>query len=192
MTMITTIAALTFLSTAHTQNKRCEYLNPDFTYEIIENSGNIRFNDRSVDKDSIRDYIFHWQFGKNEVASGNRPLVNMSARQCSPVILTIEDGQGCSKTITKAVIKNCEELKPEFTWEYLEPAAAIQFIDASEPGGTVVDYSVNWNFENKMDSQEGQPLIEVSTEVKRFFAELTITNKEGCSKTVSKVIFFER
>ena len=102
----------------------------------------------------------------------------------SLLVLTITANFGYSQTTPP-----CNDVIPSFSYHVNPAAGGIQFTDESKLLSSEVSYTCSWDFGNDMVSNERNPFISC-TEKKTFQVKLTVTDSNGCSKTVEKEITY--
>lgn len=81
---------------------------------------------------------------------------------------------------------NCDGFNPDFTYEFNLPAGGVQFKDASGLL-TSTSLSYHWDFNQGYTSEEQSPFM-VFNEEKSYLIKLEVTDNNGCTATVEKVI----
>jgi len=81
---------------------------------------------------------------------------------------------------------NCDGFNPDFTYVLNLPAGGIQFKDAS---GLLTSTSLtyHWDFDQGYTSEEQSPFV-VFNEEKSYLIKLEVTDNNGCTATVEKVV----
>lgn len=81
---------------------------------------------------------------------------------------------------------NCDGFNPDFNYTFNLPAGGIQFKDASGLL-TSTSLSYHWDFDQGHTSEKQSPFM-VFSEEKSYQITLKVTDNNGCTATVKKVV----
>jgi len=147
----------------------------------------IRFNDTSVDVDGYVKSRF-WDFGDGANSTERNPSHIYAEKGTHCVILVVEDNTG--KMNSSQLILNIKNIPPvaDFTYSPNDPdkAEEITFKDmANDPDGKILRYK--WDFGDGHTSNNSNAIHSYDGEG-RFVISLTVTDEEGESDTVQKIV----
>lgn len=142
------------------------------------------FVDESVDEDGSV-VSWSWDFGDGDTSSRREPDHRFSDSGVHHVTLTVEDDDGNQDSISKPVM--VVNLPPMAGFQASTTSAQvgdeIRFTDgSSDPEGKSLQY--DWDFGDGSSSGERSPVHEFG-EAGTFTVELTVTDSEGASDSVS-------
>ncbi len=147
----------------------------------------IKFNDTSVDVDGYVKSRF-WDFGDGTYSTEKNPSHTYAEKGTYFIILVVEDNTG--KTNSSQLIVNIQNIRPvaDFTYSPKDPdkGEKITFNDkANDPDGKVL--RCEWTFGDGHASNNSNPIHSYDVEG-RFIVSLTVTDEEGESDTVQKIV----
>ncbi|MBI2969020.1 MAG: PKD domain-containing protein [Bacteroidetes bacterium] len=157
---------------------------------------NICFTDISVAGDApINSWT--WDFGSGPISTGQNPCNTYGTAGTYTVFFTIEDTNGCedSYTLTNGIVVHDPPV-PNFTTDKSISCtfpATIQFTDNSTAGAVNggAPASWSWDFGDASPNGTGQTVSHTYNTPGSYIVDMTVTDQNGCTATVSKPILID-
>ncbi len=159
---------------------------PDFAFTQSASCKPSAVNFQDLSSDDFNDIVsWHWVFGDGNNSTEQNPTNTYMTPGEYDVTLTIENSQGCNKTIVRENYVKVGDIRAGFsttTPKVCNTPAIISFQnDSSGPGG--LNYL--WEFGDGLESQATSP-VHAYTEPGTYSVKLTVTNSEGCTSTLTR------
>ncbi len=150
----------------------------------------IQFSDGSTDTDGdIQSRS--WDFGDGNSSTSEEPTHRYEDEGSYTVQLTVEDDKGATDSVSKSINVENQPPKANFTYTPSKPKTLedVSFEDTSlDSDGNIV--SREWSFDNGESSTNESPIISYQDDG-TYTVDLTVTDEDGDSDTVSKDIEIE-
>ncbi|MEL6851747.1 MAG: PKD domain-containing protein [Bacteroidota bacterium] len=130
---------------------------------------------------------FYWDFGDGNTSTAQSPTHTYLADGAYTVSLRVTDQNGCTDSLEKVNYIKLSHPVANFSWNNNEVCpntpVGVQFVDLSVPDTTLTSWV--WDFGDGGTSSAQNPNYSYSTSG-TYSIQLTITNVNGCTDTVSQ------